>query len=650
MQGFLVQATIFLGAAIICVPLMKRLGMSSVLGYLVAGILIGPFVFGFVGEEGEELMHFAEFGVVMMLFLIGLELDPTAFWKMRKMIAGMGGMQMGLSALIVGLAAFFLLGFTWQAALATGLALAMSSTAIVLQTLNEKGLMQTSAGQSSFAVLLFQDIAVIPILALLPLLATKAVTDAASHHPEGGHDPAGGHSIEAGHEATSFLANQPGWIQTLALIGAVAFIVIAGRYIVVPLLRQIAKANLREILTASALFIVVGIAALMQLVGLSPALGTFLAGVLLANSDFRYQLESDIEPFKGLLLGLFFISVGASIDFQLLADNPLRIAGLVAGVMLVKALVLYAVGRVFQLDLDQNILFFLGLSQIGEFAFVLLAFMGQLSILGPEWIGSLLGATAITMTISPILLLLNEKFVQPRFGTTEQPTGPADVIEQKCPVIIAGFGHFGSTVARFLRANNVNATILDNDSERVELLRRMGFQVYYGDATRMELLESAGVEDAKIFIIATDAPDTNYHFVETLQKHYPHLEIMVRARNRYDAYDLIDLGAQNIYRETLDTSIRMGVDVLKKMGFRAYTAQRQAQNFLKFDEEALYRLKDERHDKNRYITLARERIEWEERMMQEERRVNPCETDDAWDSEHMREDHYDRGREVEVKS
>jgi CPA2 family monovalent cation:H+ antiporter-2 len=616
--SFLFQAVIYLTSAVICVPIAKRLGMGSVLGYLLAGILIGPFVLGFIGQEGEDIMHFAEFGVVMMLFLIGLELEPSKFLRMWKVIAGMGGLQVGLTAAIVFAACLFF-GFSWQAALAVSLALALSSTAIVLQTLKEKNLMQTTAGQGSFSVLLFQDIAVIPILAVLPLLA---------HHAPEVHDS---------HGHTSFIENLPAGLQTLAVLGAVAIIIGAGRYLIVPALRLVAKTRLRELFSASALLIVLAIAYLMEMVGLSPALGTFLGGVVLANSEFRHELESDLEPFKGLLLGLFFIAVGASINFQLIGEEPVTILAIVTGIMLVKGLVLFLVGRVFKMRFDQNLMFTVGLAQVGEFAFVLLSFMDQLQILGEEQIDLLMGVTALSMTLTPLIILFNEKTILPRVGTKESNDRPMDSMEEDNPVILVGFGHFGSTVGRFLRANGVEATILDNDSDRVDTLRKMGFKVYYGDASRLDLLESAGAAKAKIMIVAIDSPEINLHLVENVQKHFPHLELFVRAKSRVDAYELIDMNVSDIYRETLDTSVKMGVDVLTRLGHRHYSTYRAAQKFIQHDEASMHKLAQNRYDRKEYIFRVREEIESQESQLKEDLNFNPSKTDHAWDSEQMRD-------------
>jgi len=610
---FLHDALIYLAAAVVFVPIAKKLGMGSVLGYLLGGIIIGPFFLGFIGQEGKDIMHFAEFGVVMMLFLVGLELEPSNFWRMRNLILGTGSVQLCTTTILI-FAVFLFIGFSWQAALACGLALAMSSTAIVMQTLREKGLTRTESGKSSFAVLLFQDIAVIPILALLPLLAFSAV-----------HAPGTGN--------ITLLSGQPGWAQTVTLLGAVGLVILSGRFVIVPFLRFIARIHLRELFTAAALLIVIGTAYIMMLVGLSPALGTFLAGVVLANSEFRHELESDIEPFKGILLGLFFISVGASINFSLIVNNPLKIVALVCGIIVIKASVLFLTGKLSRLSFDQNLLFTLGLAQVGEFAFVLFSFIHQLNILPAQWTDMMMGVTAISMTVTPLLLLANERLIVPRFGTKEKEEKEADDIDVYNPVIIAGFGHFGSTLGRFLRANGIHATILDNDSDRVDLLRKMGFKVFYGDATRIDILKSAGADEARVLIAAIDSPVTNYDLVEKTKKLFPHLTIMVRARSRLDAYELIDIGVKDIYRESLDTSVRLGIDVLIKLGVRKYSATRAGQNFIKYDEAAMYQLAPHRHDQDTYIFNTREQIQLQEQLLTNDREVNPTLNDHAWDSD-----------------
>jgi len=614
MSDFFFQAAVYMAAAVICVPVATRLGLGSVLGYLIAGVSIGPFVLGFIGTEGADVMHVAEFGVVMMLFLVGLELEPAAFWRMRRAILGVGTSQLVITALACAGGAMAL-GLPWSSALAVGAALAMSSTAIALQSLKEKGQLESAAGRQSFAVLLFQDVAVIPILALLPLLA---VAPAAGEH----HGGALGHF--------------PGWVQTVAVLAAVIAVVAAGRYVVVPLLRVIARTRLRELFTASALLIVVSIALLMQAVGLSPALGTFLAGVVLATSEFKHELESDLDPFKGLLLGLFFMAVGASLDLRLVADAPGWLAALTAGVVVVKAAVLFGIGRVSGLSLDQNLTFALGLSQVGEFAFVLAAFISQLGLLDAAWTGTLLAVTALSMASTPILMLVTERVVLPRVGTRAAPSRDADAVDVRNRVIIAGFSHFGSTVGRFLRANGVEATILDNDSDRVDLLRRMGFRVYYGDATRHDLLESAGAAEASILISAVDGLDVSNQLVDTVRRHFPNLTVYVRARHRFEAYELMDQGVQHIYREHLDSSVRLGVDVLKQLGHRAHSAHRAGQAFRHHDEAALASLARERHDMSRYIVSVRDQIAQQEALLLADRDFDHTAGDGSWDSEALR--------------
>ena len=610
-DSLLGQAVVYLAAAMICVPLAKRLGMGSVLGYLMAGILIGPFCLGFVGQEGQDIMHFAEFGVVMMLFLIGLELEPAHFWKMRTSILGLGSLQLVLTTLAL-TGGLVMLGLDWRGAFAAGLALSMSSTAIVLQSLKEKGLGNSKAGSSSFAVLLFQDIAVIPILAMLPFVALQAGAGAT-------HAPA-------------LLDGLPVWVKAGSVLFALAAVIIMGRYIVVPFLRIITKASVRELSIAAALLIIVSIAFLMKLVGLSPALGAFLAGVLLANSEFRHELESDIEPFKGLLLGLFFIAVGASINFGLLYDSPGTILSLVLAVIVLKASVLIVAGRLFRLSFDQNSIFALGLSQVGEFAFVLFAFINRLGIVGSDWTDMLMAVTAISMTMTPLLLLINERLVLSRFGTPQQVEKEADLIDTEHPVIIAGFSSFGSTLGRFLRANGVQATILDNDSDQVDLLRRMGFKVFYGDATRLDILHSAGAGSASILFIAIDSPSTVAKLVETVKKHFPKLQIMARAGNNLDAHELLDLGVNHIYRGFLDTSVRAGVDVLASLGHRRYSATRAGQNFIKYDEAAMHHLAPHRHDTSDYISNAKEQIRLQEQLLASDRASIHNQNDHAWDT------------------
>ncbi len=617
--SLLFEAIVFLAGAIICVSIAKRLGLSSVIGYLLAGVLIGPYVFGFIGEEGEDILHFAEFGVVVMLFLIGLEIEPKNFWNMRKSILGMGGIQV---ALTVGLTYVFFafLGYEWQVALAIGMAVALSSTAIALQTIKEKGLMKTTFGSSSFSILLFQDIIVIFMIGALPLLSNS------SEHT----------SNEASHSASNLIESLPIGLQTLAIILSVVVIVLAGRLIVVPMLRKVAQTGVRELLIAAAFLIVFGISYLMEFVGLSPALGAFLGGVVLSTSEFKHELESTLEPFKNLLLGLFFMAVGASINFVVIANSPLTIGGILIAIIAIKALVLFITGRIFKLKLDQNVLLTFSLAQVGEFAFVLLSFAFQLNILEQEQMDMMLVITAVSMSLTPILVVINERLILPKVGTKESIKRPMDHIAKSQKVILVGFGHFGSTVGRFLRSHGVEATILDFDSNRVDFLRKMGFEVYYGDATREDLLESAGIAEAKLLICATNKVSVAKAISKIVKEKYPHVEMLVRTKNRYDAYELLNLDVTNIYRETLDTSLALASDALNKLGFRKYTLNRQVQNFIKYDEASLRRLASEPKREEDYVFMARKEIEQQEKLLEDDFKRGIVAYDNHWDSEYIR--------------
>ena len=610
-------AMIYLAAAVIFIPVAKKLGLGSVLGYLLAGIVIGPSLLGFIGHEGQDIMHFAEFGVVMMLFLIGIELEPALLWNMRAPILGLGGLQVLITAAaIAGLA--LLLGQPLNASLALGMTLSLSSTAIVLQSLKEKGQLSSTAGQSAFSVLLFQDIAVIPMLAIFPLLAGPNANSTADHTP-------------------TLRDNLPPWMQTLVVLGAVIVIIIAGQYLVRPLLRMVAKTRVRELFTAFALLLVVAISVLMSLVGLSPALGAFLGGVVLANSEYRHELESDIEPFKGLLLGLFFMAVGASIDFKLVLSMPWVILGLVVSLMVLKAIILLVLGRVFRISIEQNLLFGMALSQVGEFAFVLLAFTQQNNILPARMVSIMTAVVALSMALTPLLLLIYERIIQPRLSqpNTKTNTREADEIQEKHPVIIAGFGRFGNIVGRFLRVNGIKATILDLDSDRVDALHNLGVKVYYGDASRRDLLEAAGAADAKIIIVAMDTVEQTLDVVKIVRKNFPHLQMLVKAEHIPDTYELMDLGVLHIYRETLDTSLRMGADALQMLGIRAYHAHRNISTFRKQDEKALKGLSAIRNDKKLYINTVRERIEEIEKLMANERVTKWNPSAQGWDEQSL---------------
>lgn len=618
-DSFFFQAIIYLASAVICVPIAKKFGLSSILGYLFAGILIGPYVLGLIGQEGEDIMHFAEFGVVMMLFLIGLELDPYKFWKMRKFIFGMGMLQVLATASILFLVCSVVLNWEWQATMAIALALTLSSTAIVMQTLKEKGLTKTSMGRSSFAVLLFQDIAVIPILAILPLLAVA--------------------DVQNENITQSLITDLPAWLQTIIVFVAIAAVYFGGRFIIVPLLHIIANTRLQELFTASALLLVMAVSYLMQLVGLSPALGAFMAGVVLANSEFRHELEGDIEPFKGLLLGLFFIGVGASINFQLIMADPAFIIIFCTIFNIIKFLVLVGIGKVYKISSDQNLLFAFALSQAGEFGFVILGFSTQLNLMPTILANQMMAVIALSMIGTPFLLLINEKWIDPYFGVKEKKSNTNyDTIDEdeQNDVIIAGFGNFGSTIGRLLKANGIPGTVLDMNSERVDSLRKMGFKVYYGDATRLELLKAAGCENAKIFIAAIDNPRVNLSVIEKVQKHYPHLKILARARNRNDAFEMADMGVKDLYRENLYSAVHLGVDALVELGHRKYTATRQGQRFIKVDEKATLRLAKKRHDKKAFLITSMEEIEMQEQLIKSDLYTQLGATDHAWESEELR--------------
>lgn len=617
-EGFFFQAFIYLAAAVVSVPIAKRLGLSSVLGYLTAGVIIGPFVIGLVGEEGQDVMHFAEFGVVMMLFLVGLELRPSLLWRMRGPLLGMGGLQVGITAVVVGAVALAA-GVPAKSAVAVGLIMALSSTALVLQMLGERGQMKSDAGQRSFAILLFQDIAVIPMLALLPLLGTMTGPGA------------------AGAEGMTWVESLPGWAQTLMVMAAVAVVAVSGRVLVRPVFRIIARTHLRELFTAFALFLVIGISLLMTWLGVSPALGAFLAGLVLADSEYRHELEGDIEPFKGLLLAVFFIAVGASIDFGLIGERPWLVAGLVAALILAKFAILYALGRGFKMGVDQSLRIAFGLAQSGEFAFVLFSFASHNGIISTEVIGLLTAVVVISMALTPLLTLLNESLILPRVGTREQVQREADAVDEEHPVIIAGFGRFGSIVGRMLRANGADATVLDLDSDNVEILRKLGIKVFYGDASRLDLLRAAGAEKASLLILALDDPAKNLEIVETAGKHFPHLTILARAQSRTDAYELIDAGVDHVYRETLDTSLQVGVDALRLLGFRGHQAHRSSRKFRRHDEEALRELAAKRHDREAYISSARQHIRDMEDMLQAEWKREE-ERDAGWDTTTLREE------------
>ena len=583
MEGFLYQATIYLAAAVIAVPIAARLGLGSVLGYLAAGIVIGP-IFGLTGGESHDLQHFAEFGVVMMLFLIGLELEPKALWDMRHRLLGLGGLQVVVTTLAI-YAAVLAMGYQWTEALAVGMILALSSTAIVLQTLSEKNLIRTPGGRSAFSVLLTQDIAVIPMLAFLPLLAMPTLGLVAN--PDGSLSRTA--LVEEAEKHVSLVEGLPGWGVTLVTLGAVAAVILTGIYLTAPVFRFIHAAKLREMYTALALVIVVGIASLMNMVGLSPALGTFLAGVVLANSEFRHELESDIEPFKGLLLGLFFITVGAGIDFAVLFKDPVGIVGMAVGLIVVKGAILFVIGRAFKLRRRRLMLFTLSLSQAGEFGFVLLSFSTQQNVLSPVLSEKLLLVIALTMLITPLLFLFYD-WAARKMGDPAVTERQADTIDDEGPVIIAGIGRFGQVVNRLAQGAGVRTVVLDHDMRTIEVMRRFGFKGYFGDPSRPDILRAAGLETARVLVAALDNPATVTGLVRYARKLRPDLHIIARAHDRRHVYELYQAGADDIVRETFDASLRAGRYVLENTGFTEYEAAQMEDAFYHHDRHTIREL------------------------------------------------------------
>lgn len=614
-QGLLIQALVYLTAGVVSVPIAKRLGLGSVLGYLFAGILVGPFVLNLVGGTGD-VMRFAEFGVVIMLFLIGLEVRPALLWRMRNLIFGLGSAQLLATTAILGGAAGLALGLDWRMALAVGLILAMSSTAIVLQNLEERGLRQGPVGESSFGVLLFQDLAIIPLFAFLPLLANggPAHLDAAAAAGHGG----------------SLLDPLPGWARALAVMGAIATVVVAGRYLTRPIFRFIAAARLREIFTAFALLLVIAVAALMQIVGLSPALGAFLAGVVLAESEFRRELETDIEPFRGLLLGLFFITVGAALNFSLVAARPLTVVAAVLGLMALKAVVMFAAARLFRISRRDAATTAVALAQGGEFAFVLLTFAVGARVL-PADLASLLSAiVAVSMAATPLAFAAYERLVLDRRELDDGPEPERIPFDEGDPdIIVAGFGRFGQIATRMLQANDFRITILDSSIEQIDLLRRFGWRVHYGDAARLDLLRTAGAEKAKLLLVAIDDRDKSVELVEAAREAFPHLTIIARAWDRRHAYEQLRHGADEVERETFESALAFGRRALIRLGFNERRATRAASVFRKHDAELFQKLAPVWGEEERYILATRDSRETMDRLLRAEMQRMRREDDEA---------------------
>ena len=605
-------AVVYLAAAIIAVPVAKRLGLGSVLGYLLAGILIGPFLLGLVGDQ-TDVMHFAEFGVVMMLFLVGLELQPSRLWKLRHSILGLGGLQVTLTTLFIFVICKEVLALQWQTSMAIGLMLALSSTAIVLQSLSEKGWTKQEAGQNAFSVLLFQDIAVIPILALLPLLAFSDTMATVSDHG-------------------NLIAHYPVYFQVAVSIAVIAAIILAGKYVSAPLFRYIAETRLREVFTLFALFLVISIAVIMQKIGLSPALGTFLAGVVLAESDFRHELEVDIEPFKGLLLGLFFIAVGASIDFPLLFEQFSTVVLLVVGLIVIKAIVLYLLAVFFKMEGRQKLLFTLALAQGGEFAFVLLSLTSSLHILDPEQTKLTTLVVAISMLMAPLLLMIYDKMLSNTNSTQAEFDKPEN-IEATSSVIIAGYGRFGQIIGRLLSAQGYHLSILDHSPSQIEMVKRFVTTVHYGDAARKDLLDASGAEEAKLLVIAIDDADKILEIAAMAKKHYPNLAIVARAIDRGHAYELMKLGVTSFKRETFDSALNLGVEALTLLGNSQETSERAGKLFAEHDEESMQLLIDLWGDDHTYGIAVKQRMEVLKQVLtndlKEQDKINTCHEGDC---------------------
>lgn len=585
---WLQTSLIYLAAAVAAVPIARLLGLGAIIGYLAAGIFIGPWGLRLV-TDAAQMLHFAEFGVVLMLFLVGLELEPRRLWAMRRPIFGGGSVQLfGSAALMLGAALLF--GLPWQLGLVAGLGLAMSSTAIGLGALAERNLMATRSGQAVLSVALLQDIAAIPILAMIPLLA-------------GGHGHGGG-----------------GWTGALKAAAVIATIVLGGRLLLRPALRWIARSRTPEIFTAAALLLVVATATLMQSVGLSMALGAFLAGVLLAESEYRRELETDLEPFKGLLLGLFFIAVGMSIDFAVVMQRPLVVAGVVAGFLALKALVLWALARRLDLPPAERPVFNVLLAQGGEFGFVVFQGAAQAGVIDAPVSSLLVAAVALSMLVSPLLLVVADRWIVPRMARHRDGPQLQELDEpQEAPIIIAGFGRYGQIIGRLLFANGMEATVLEHDAEQVEAVRRFGWPVHYGDATRLDLLRVAGAERARVLVIAVDDIEHSLSLARLAVEHFPHLQLVARARNVRHYYRLRDLGVKFIERETLDSALQSGRSVLELMGWQPHAARQQALRFRRHNVEQLERMAPHFRDEAKLIAMSKEGRQQLEQLWAQER-------------------------------
>lgn len=618
-QNFLLACFIFLTAALIVVPFAKATGLGAVLGYLVAGIIIGPYALKLVTDP-QTILHFSEFGVVMMLFLIGLELQPRELWNMRDRLLGLGASQV---ALTTGLFAAIALavGMPWQSAIIAGLALALSSTAIVLQIMGERSIMQTDTGKSGFSVLLFQDIAVIPILALIPLLALPHLA---------------GTNMTADHGAST-TSDTAGWISAIQIFAIFAGMFLAGRYVLRPVMRFIAQTGIREIFTALALFLVVGAALLMEWLNLSHALGAFIVGVILADSEYRHELQSDLEPFKGLLLGLFFISVGMSIEFSVLFSEPLAILAMVLGLVIIKFAVLFMLATLFRLHLTDRILFAILLAQGGEFAFVLLQFAFGAGAIEKSLSDMLNVTVALSMTITPLLILVFDRLIIPRLTPAKSDPGIPDMADARKSVLILGYGRFGQIVARLLHAQGFETTLIDHDPAQIELARRFDLKVFYGDAARKDLLEAAGAAQARMIVVAVDDREKSNEICQLARRHFTQAKLFARAVNRVHAFELIDIGVDSYERETFRSALQLGTSALIGLGYGEHRAHRIAKAFERHDIEALKQSFELRGDDEAYVGYMRQSRDMLIKVMQSDRDQTTGENADSWraNSEHI---------------
>lgn len=593
-QHLLTNIFIFLAAASIMVPISSRFKLGSVIGYLIVGILIGPFGFNLIGNA-TQIMHFAEFGVIMMLFLIGLELKPKSLWKLRSLILGLGGLQVIITSMVltcIGVS----MGYAWQTSLAVSMALTLSSTALVIQMLQEKNLLKTTEGETSFAVLLFQDIAVIPILIILPLLNSHNST------------------LNVSKEST-LITHLPQWERAVLITCVIGAVIIAGHYLSRHLFMIIARTNLREVFTAFSLALVLGITILMEKIGVSPALGAFIAGVVLANSQYKHTVEADIQPFKGLLLGLFFISVGMGMNFSLFSQQMPLIISAVLGLIAIKALIMLILGRSFGLSKIQSIGFALTLAQGGEFAFVLFQYAFDTRVINQHTDNFFTLVVGLSMLATPILVLVYHRFIVPRLISII-PRQPYDSINENNGIILAGYGRFGQIIGRLLNGEHIKVTVLEKNPQQIELLRKFGYKGYFGDANRLDLLKSAGAEHAKLLIVAVGNVEANLEIVKLAKQAFPHLKIYARARNRRHAYELHRIGVDYFRRELFDSSLTMTKEILKFLDYKHEDVEKKAEAFRKHDEASLYKSFDFFEEESDLISFARQAKGELERILQ----------------------------------